>query len=89
MSELSYAPLVPENAEGVVVTLTAVSPTANGRLTASRYGATSVSTLNFKQGVNTSNSASVRLQPDGDLVVYNSHGYTDVVIDVVGYFYKG
>jgi hypothetical protein len=82
---------VPVDAAGVVVNLTAVSPTAAGYLTAWSDGAEPpVSNLNFPAGTVTSNLAVVQLGPVQCITVRNSSkGSTHVLVDVQGYLTEG
>lgn len=79
---------VPATATGVVVDVTAVTPTATGFLTIWPDGEARpyTSFLNFTAATNTSNSAMVKLGPTGKLQLFNSSGTTHFVIDVQGYF---
>lgn len=87
---------VPLDATGVVVNLTAVSPTAaSGHLTAWGTGPTpTASTLNFTKGAIVGNAAIVGIGPSGALVpgrlgLRNSAGSTHVILDLAGYFVAG
>lgn len=75
-------------ATGMIANITAVRPTASGYFTAypSLGARPTASDLNFRAGVIVPNLAIGRLGTDGDEMIYNSAGKTDVLVDVVGYF---
>ena len=79
--------------EAVSLSITAVTPTANGFLTVWPAGATRPITSNLNFGPGTVVSNSVNTQPGGDshsiLNIFNSAGNTHVVVDFAGYFLSG
>ena len=72
----------------VVLNVTAVAPSAGSFLTVypSGVGRPVASNLNFGPGENIPNLVSVKVGPDGNVVVYNDQGDVDVLFDVVGWF---
>jgi hypothetical protein len=76
------------NVAGVVMNVTAVSPTANGFLTV--YGPNplpGVSNLNYNAGLNVPNLVFVQPSAAGTVKIYNgSPGSVQVLADVSGYF---
>jgi hypothetical protein len=72
----------------VVFNVTVVSPTAGGYLTVYPGGDSrpTASSLNFPKGWTGSNSVTVGLGTNGQVDIFNSAGYTQVVVDVTGYF---
>ncbi len=79
---------VPASARVAIVNLTAVAPTQAGFLTVYPSGTDRpvASNVNFLPGDVIPNLVFATIGTDGSIVVYNSHGETDVLIDVVGYF---
>ncbi len=82
---------VPSDATAIAANLTIVSPTANGFITvfpADVATAPNASVLNFLTGQQTQNAITVGLDPStGKFNVDNaSKGYTNVVVDVFGYY---
>ncbi len=75
-------------ATGLIANVTAVHPTANGYLTVfpSLSAQPTASDLNFTAGATVPNLAIGSLGVDGDQLIYNSAGSTDLLVDVVGYF---
>lgn len=78
---------VPTTATAVVVTVTAVNPTADSFLTAYADGTSrpATSNLDFIAGQTAANLAIVPIT-DGDIDVWNKNGSTDVVVDLSGYY---
>jgi hypothetical protein len=72
----------------VVFNVTVVSPTAGGYLTVypGDVSRPTASSLNFPKGWTGSNSVTVGLGTNGQVDIFNSAGYTQVVVDVTGYF---
>ena len=81
---------VPAGAAAVVATLTAVSPTSSGHLTAWGGGTQpKVSILNFTAGQNRANLVMIPI-PAGQLRVFNaSGGPVHLLLDVAGYYVAG
>jgi hypothetical protein len=80
---------VPVGATAVLVTATAIRPTASGYLTAYPTGAASTtSTLNYVTGQTVANSALVPLAADGSLSLQVGAGSSHVVLDVAGYLVR-
>lgn len=80
---------VPASGVGsVVVTLTAVGPTANSFVTAWPDGDTRPPTANLNPlaGAAVTNMCIVKLGASGAVQVYNQNGSVHLVVDVVGYF---
>ena len=82
---------VPAGATAVVVNLTATDTTEPGFVTAwpDGGGRPGTSNLNFGPGQTIANLVTVPLGPDGAIDLYNLHGQTDLVADVVGYYAPG
>jgi hypothetical protein len=80
--------LVPANATGVVLNITAVSPTKSGFLTVFPTGSTKplAATHNFTAGTTIGNLVFAKLGTGRSVDIYNFAGDTDLVADVVGYF---
>jgi hypothetical protein len=76
---------------GAVLNVTVTQPTASGYLTASPTGQARprASNLNFVPGQTVPNLVAVPVGPDGRVSLFNSHGTTHVVADVVGWFDNG
>lgn len=74
----------------VSVNVTATTETENGFLTAwpSDQTRPRVSTLNFRAGQTVANSTIVGLSPSGQISIYNSSGFTNILADISGYFYS-
>lgn len=72
----------------VVLNLTAVSPTANGYLTAYPAGTSrpTASSVNFNRGWIGANLVTVRVGTGGKVSLYNFSGSVNVVADVMGYY---
>ncbi len=72
---------------GVIATLTAIAGSP-GFLTAfpSDKSRPTASDVNFPSNANVANLVIGRLGPDGATKIYNSAGYTGVLVDVSGYF---
>src|ERR1700728_3342900 len=86
---------VPDDADAVVLNITAVNPTAAGYLTAYAAGqpVPFASTVNFIAGQTIANEATVTLGNTSltnfnasEVSIYNHFGSTDVVVDVQGYY---
>jgi hypothetical protein len=85
---------VPSDADAVVLNATAVSPTAPGWLTLWDTGTVPLAAnLNFAAGQTVANLVTVKLKPGtpptvivGNSVGSSSAGFTNVVLDVVGYY---
>ncbi|MEH0842966.1 choice-of-anchor D domain-containing protein [Micromonospora sp. CPCC 205711] len=76
----------------VVLNVTVTGPTAGSFLTV--YPSTdsqrpTASSVNFAKGWLGSNNVTVKLGTDGKVAIYNNSGYTDVVVDVVGFYGDG
>ena len=82
---------VPSGAKAVLVNLTVTEPGANGWLTLYPTGAPRplASTLNHTPGLTVANLSVVPVSSDGRATIYNSHGTSHVVLDVIGYFTQG
>ncbi len=78
---------VPPGATGVLVTVTATAPCADGYLTVYACGASIplASNVNYRRGHDRANSAAVLLGADRHLCVY-SYAPTDVVLDLSGWW---
>lgn len=78
---------VPADATLVAINLTAVTPSADGYLTAWPTGGArpGVSSVNFARGVTIANAAHVAVGAGNTISVYNFGGTTDVLVDVAGY----
>jgi hypothetical protein len=91
MLQITLPTSVPNTATAVVLNVTAVAPTAAGFLTVLPgaetlpTGTSLVSNLNFAAGQTVANEVTVAVA-NGDIEVYNSAGYTDVVVDLEGYY---
>jgi len=79
---------VPLDAKAVVANITVTDTTAPSYLTAYPDGSSrpTASDLNWVAGQTVPNLAVVKLGADGKLDLYNAAGWTDVVIDVVGWY---
>ena len=77
----------------VAVNITAIDPTTSGGgfLTAFPTGTTlpNVSNLNFNTGQTVPNRAILKLSTTGSISVYNFNGYTNLAVDVVGFYTAG
>jgi len=84
---LAGVPPLPDGVGGVVVTVTAVTPTAAGYLSVypSDHTEATVSDVNFAPGDIVPNLVVVPVGPTGDIVVRNAFGSTHVVVDVTGW----
>jgi hypothetical protein len=73
------------DAEGVIINVTAVSPTATGYLTVYPAGQArpDASNVNFYAGRSTPNLVMVRPSAGGRILIYNSAGATHVLVDVI------
>lgn len=72
----------------VVLNVTVVSPTTGGYATVYPEGQTqpTASDLNWSPGDNVANMVVVELGTQGGISIYNSHGTTDYLVDVVGWY---
>lgn len=85
---------IPAEARALVVNLTAVLPSATGRLNLypADLAAPFTSVLNFRAGDTRANNAIVRLETHGDgtlailPILADGEGTVDVLVDVTGYF---
>lgn len=87
--DLSGVAGIPEGRpSGVVLNVTAASPTAVGFLTVHPTGQARplASNLNFAPGENVPNLVVAAVDPSGRTSIYNSAGQTHLVVDVVGWF---
>jgi len=75
------------NVKAVVVNVTAVSPKANGFLTAwpSKTGKPTASSINYASGQTASNQVTVNLGTDGKLQFFSNQS-THIIVDVAGYY---
>lgn len=81
--------VVPSDATGVALNVTAVAPSAASFLTLypADVAVPNASNLNFVAGGNpTPNKVDVKLSPTGTIGVYNAAGSVHVLADVVGYY---
>jgi hypothetical protein len=81
-------PVVPRDATGIVMNVTATETTAAGFLSVypADVGRPVVSNLNFGPGRTVPNLVTVRVPADGLVAFYNAYGATHVLADVVGYY---
>jgi hypothetical protein len=87
--DLSGVAGIPEGRPaGVVLNLTATSPTGAGYLTVHPGGVPRplASNLNFVAGDTVPNQVIVPVDPSGRASIFNSAGSTHVIVDVVGWF---
>jgi len=79
---------VPADARAVVVNLTATNTTAPSYLSAYPDGMTrpTVSDLNWVAGDTVPNLAIIKVGDKGSIDLYNAAGWTDAVVDVVGWY---
>lgn len=79
---------IPVGASAVVVNVTATEPTGTGFLTVFPAGAVrpTASNLNVVPGLTVPNLVLAGLGEDGRIVVFNSAGSTQIVVDVVGWY---
>jgi len=79
---------VPGGATAVAVNVTVTQPSASGYLNVfpGNLASASTSSLNFVPGVSVPNLVIVQLSPAGTIKVFNSAGFTHVIVDVVGWF---
>ncbi len=77
-----------QGVSGVMLNVTAVSPTANTYVTVYPGGSDRpmASNLNVSAGQVIPNMVLARVGPSGTVVMYNNSGVVDLVADVVGYF---
>ncbi|MFR9774594.1 hypothetical protein ACL02O_00850 [Micromonospora sp. MS34] len=74
-----------------VLNLTVTGPTSDSFLTVYPSDAPlpTASSINFAKGWLGSNNITALLGADGKVSIYNRNGYTDVVVDVVGFYASG
>ncbi|SCE71477.1 hypothetical protein GA0074695_0521 [Micromonospora viridifaciens] len=80
---------VPASGVGsVVLNVTVTGPTADSFLTLfpSTESVPTASSINFPAGWLGSNNVTVKVGPDGKVMIYNRNGSTHVVVDVVGFY---
>ncbi|MFZ0664756.1 MAG: RHS repeat-associated core domain-containing protein [Acidimicrobiales bacterium] len=79
---------VPVNATAVVVSLTAVTATTATYLTVYPAGGVpNTSALNVAAANQvTDNQVTAKVGNDGQVAVYNAHGTTNIVVDIMGYY---
>ena len=79
---------VPSDATAVVLNLTAVTPSADGYVTAYPTDATrtETSSINMVRGETLANLVVSKLGPDGAINLYNHAGSVELVADVTGWF---
>ncbi|MCX6510938.1 MAG: S8 family serine peptidase, partial [Actinobacteria bacterium] len=80
---------VPQTGAGAVaLNVTVVSPSVGGFLTVYPSGSSrpNASNINFVAGAIVPNMVIAKLGADGSIAVFNSGGWVDVAIDVVGWF---
>ncbi len=84
---LGRASIPSSGVEAVVVTITAIDPSAPGYLTAFPAGGTmpTSSVVNYSTGVTVANSAIIPVGANGDIAIYASAGGPNIAIDAVGY----
>lgn len=77
---------VPGDAAGVIISVTAVQPEAQGYLTVFPCGddVPTTANLTFRAGANASNAAVARVGDDGEVCFYTNRA-TDLVVDVTGF----
>ena len=77
-----------QGVSGVMLNVTAVSPTANTYVTVYPGGSDqpTASNLNVSTGKVIPNMVLARVGPEGTVLMFNSGGVVDLVADVVGYF---
>jgi hypothetical protein len=75
-------------ATAIVINVTAIGPTSPSYLTLwpEGVGRPNASDLNFAAGDTVPNLVIVKLGPNGLVDFYNLTGYTDVAVDLAGYF---
>jgi len=82
---------VPSTAEAVVLNVTATNPTRETFVTVWPHGITrpNTSTLNPKPGATTANEIIAKVGSHGRVNLYNHNGWTDVIVDILGYVPSG
>jgi uncharacterized protein (DUF1501 family) len=82
---------VPAGADSVVLNVTVTDTTAPGFLTVWDAGSPRplASSLNWQRGDTVPNLVIAPVGTDGEILIYNSAGNTQVVVDVFGYFAEG
>lgn len=80
--------VAPAGVAAVVLNVTVTNPTEAGFLTVWPFGEPKppTSNLNFRPGDTVPNRVIVKVGSNGRVGLYNSAGYTDVVVDVDGWF---
>ncbi|HJQ02510.1 MAG TPA: S8 family serine peptidase [Jatrophihabitans sp.] len=78
--------VVPAGASAVVINLTALTESHDGYLMTYPSTPSGTSSLDYKKAVSRSNLAVVALASNGTFKLQNRTAYTDVIVDVVGYF---
>lgn len=81
---------IPAGATGVVYGLTALNSTATTYMTTYPNGISrpNTSILNMAAGQQVSSQSTTKLGADGSFNIFNAFGTTDVLVDVLGYFYS-
>ncbi|MEH1054983.1 hypothetical protein V6U89_07175 [Micromonospora sp. CPCC 206171] len=75
-----------------VLNVTVTGPTQDSFLTvypSTEYARPTASSINFAKGWLGSNNVTVKVGDGGSVAIYNRNGYTDVVVDVVGFYASG
>ncbi len=86
--QVSGCGLVPGGATAVAVNVTVAQPSASGFVSVfpGNLSSASTSSLNFVPGLSVPNLVIVQLSPSGTIKVFNSAGFTHVIVDVVGWY---
>ena len=79
---------MPGGATAVAVNVTVTQPSASGFVNVfpGNLASASTSSLNFVPGVSVPNLVIVQLSPSGTIKLFNSAGFTHVIVDVVGWY---
>jgi hypothetical protein len=79
---------VPADAEAVMLSVVAVTPSSSGYVTVFPGGSSlpNASNINFPAGATTANAVLSRLGATGRVAFYNALGNTHVISDLAGYF---
>jgi hypothetical protein len=79
---------LPTGAHAAVLNVTVVNATQNGFVTAYPSGVTrpTASTVNYTAGTVVANQVTVPAGADGKVVLYNSAGSADLIVDAQGYY---
>lgn len=79
---------VPEGAGAVVLNVTVTDPTASGFVTVHPSGSPrpTASNLNFRPGQTVPNLVVAKLGADGKVTLFNSHGSSHLIADVMGWY---